>query len=129
MFPLIKEDFFAILSFSESLANIVNTLGHEKFISLNNQECIAKPTLINLRPIEYIEGLHYYVFGVNLDRFMRRFNTVNDLSNKVCLPNKTEDLDLSLCNMITRINESKILTRHISCKCKCKFDGRKYNSN
>ena len=129
MFPLIKEDFFAILSFSESLANIVNTLGHEKFISLNNQECIAKPTLINLRPIEYIEGLHYYVFAVNLDRFMRRFNTVNDLSNKVCLPNKTEDLDLSLCNMITRINESKILTRHISCKCKCKFDGRKYNSN
>ena len=114
MFPLIKEDFFAILSFSESLAN---------------QECIAKPTLINLRPIEYIEGLHYYVFAVNLDRFMRRFNTVNDLSNKVCLPNKTEDLDLSLCNMITRINESKILTRHISCKCKCKFDGRKYNSN
>ena len=129
MFPLIKEDFFAILSFSESLANIVNTLGHEKFISLNNQECIAKPTLINLRPIEYIEGLHYYVFAVNLDRFMRRFNTVNDLSNKVCLPNRTEDLDLSLCNMITRINESKILTRHISCKCKCKFDGRKYNSN
>ena len=129
MFPLIKEDFFAILSFSESLANIVNTLGHEKFISLNNQECIAKPTLINLRPIEYIEGLHYYVFAVNLDRFMRRFNTVNDLSNKVCLPNKTEDLDLSLCNMITRINESKILTRHISCKCKCKLDGRKYNSN
>ena len=129
MFPLIKEDFFAILSFSESLANIVNTLGHEKFISLNNQECIAKPTLINLRPIEYIEGLHYYVFAVNLDRFMRRFNTVNDLSNKVCLPNKTEDLDLSLCNMITGINESKILTRHISCKCKCKFDGRKYNSN
>ena len=129
MFPLIKEDFFAILSFSESLANIVNTLGHEKFLSLNNQECIAKPTLINLRPIEYIEGLHYYVFAVNLDRFMRRFNTVNDLSNKVCLPNKTGDLDLSLCNMITRINESKILTRHISCKCKCKFDGRKYNSN
>ena len=26
--------------------------------------------------------------------------------------------------MITRINESKTLTKHISCKCKCKFDGR-----
>ena len=29
--------------------------------------------------------------------------------------------------MITGINELKALTKHISCKCKCKFDGR--NSN
>ena len=31
--------------------------------------------------------------------------------------------------MITGINKSKTLTKHISCECKCKFDGRKYNSN
>ena len=31
--------------------------------------------------------------------------------------------------MATRINESKILTKHASCECKCKFDGRKCNSN
>ena len=34
----------------------------------------------------------------------------------------------SVFNMITGINESKTLTKHI-CKCKCKFDGRKCNSN
>ena len=31
--------------------------------------------------------------------------------------------------MITGINESKTLTKHVSCKCKCKFDSRKRNSN
>ena len=31
--------------------------------------------------------------------------------------------------MITGINESKTLTKHISCKCKCKLDGTKYNLN
>ena len=31
--------------------------------------------------------------------------------------------------MITGINGSKILTKHISYKCKCKFEGRKCNSN
>ena len=31
--------------------------------------------------------------------------------------------------MITAINESKILIKHISCECKCKFDGRKCNSD
>ena len=32
-------------------------------------------------------------------------------------------------NIITGINESKIITMHISCEFKCKFDGRKCNSN
>ena len=32
-------------------------------------------------------------------------------------------------NLITGINESKTLTKYISCERKCKVDGRKYNSN
>ena len=31
--------------------------------------------------------------------------------------------------MVTVINESKTLSRHISCKCKCKFHGIEFNSN
>ena len=31
--------------------------------------------------------------------------------------------------MITGINESKTLTKHISYKCKARFDGRKCNSD
>ena len=33
--------------------------------------------------------------------------TFNDLPNEVCVPNKTDDLNLSVFNMITGINESK----------------------
>ena len=42
---------------------------------------------------------------------------------------QTEYLHLSVFNMTTGLNESKILTIHISCECKCKFDGKKGNSN
>ena len=52
------------------------------------------------------------------------FNNSNDLSSKVCILNKTEDLNLSVFNMITGINEPEPLTKHISCECKCKFDGK-----
>ena len=48
---------------------------------------------------------------------------------KVCIPNKTKDLNLSVFNMIAGINESKTLTKHVSFECKYKFDGGKYNSN
>ena len=56
-------------------------------------------------------------------------NTLNDLSNKVYVPNKTEGLNLSVFNMITGINKSKTLTKHTPCECKCKFDGGKCNSD
>ena len=40
----------------------------------------------------------------NLDRCVGSFNTLNDLSEDVCVPNKTEDLNLSVFNMITELN-------------------------
>ena len=51
------------------------------------------------------------------------------MSNKLCIPNKTEDLNIHVFNMIIGINESKALKKHIWCECKCKFDGRKCYSN
>ena len=66
---------------------------------------------------------------VKLDRSAGGCNTLNDLSNKVCVTNITEDLNLSMFNMITGINKSKTLTKYISCECKFRFDGRKCNSD
>ena len=76
-----------------------------------------------------VKIFHYYPFAVKLDRCVGSCNTLNDLSNKICLPNKTEDLNLNVFNMITEINESKTLTKHTSFECKCRFDGRKCNSD
>ena len=64
--------------------------------------------------------------GIKQDRCAGSCNTLNDLSKdltKVCVSHKTEDLNQSVFNMITGITESKTLAKHISCKCKCKFDG------
>ena len=90
---------------------------------------MIQPTLINLHPNEYSQELHYYLFLVNLDRCVGSCNNLNDLSNKVNVPSKTEHLNLSVFNVITGINESKTLTNYISCEYKCKYDGRKCNSN
>ena len=97
------------------LSRIVNACNHTKCVSLSNQKCEIQPTLINLYPNEYGQEFHYYPFAVKLDRCAGSCNTLNDLSNKVCVPNKTEDLYLSMFNIITGINESKKLTNHISC--------------
>ena len=118
MFELIKKIFIGLLT------GLVNRSNHTKCISLSNQKCMIQPTLINLHPNENSQEFHYYPFLAKLGRCVGSFNTLHDLSNKVCIPDKTGDLNLSVFNMIIGINESKILTKHISCGCKYKFNGK-----
>ena len=123
MVGLIKKIFIGLLT------GQVNRSNNAQCVSLSNQKYMIQPTLINLNPNECSQEFRYYPFPVKIDRCVGSCNTLNDLSNKICVPNKTEDLNLSVFNMIAGINESKILTKYISCECKCRYDGRKRNSD
>ena len=92
MFGLIKKILIGLLS---SIANVSNYT-----------KCVKQSKM--------------YYSTYKLDKCVGSCNTLNDLSNKVFIPNEREDLNLSVFNMITGINESKTLTKHISCDCKCK---------
>ena len=71
------------------LTNIVNGSSNTKCVSLSNQKCMIQPTLINLHCNKDNQEFHYYPFSGKLDLIFY-------LSNKVSVPNKTEDLDLSV---------------------------------
>ena len=68
---------------------------------------MIQPTLTNLHKNKYSQEFHCYPFAVKLDRCTASYNTLNELSNKVCDPNKTEDLNISVFDVITGINEIK----------------------
>ena len=85
MFGLITKIFFVLL------INMVNGSNHTKCISFSNQKCQIQPILINSYLNEYNQEIHYYPFPVKKDKCIGRFNTRHYLSNKVCVPNKTED--------------------------------------
>ena len=123
MFGLTKKVFIGLLT------GLVNGSIHTKCVSFSNKKCEIQPALISLHLNKYSQEFHYYPFTFKLDQCIGRCNTLNDLSNKACIPNKTEDLNLSLFNMITSIFESKTLAKHVSCECKCRFDGKKCNPN
>ena len=48
MFRLIKQVVISLLSFSESLSSMANVSNFTTYISLNNQPCMTRPTLIDL---------------------------------------------------------------------------------
>ena len=107
---------------------IVHASNHTKCISLNNQHCVTQSIFVYLHPNVCSQKLCYYPLPVKLHRCVGSCNTLNDLSNIVYVPNETEDLNLSVFNIITVINESIVLIKHIWCKCECKLHGRKWQS-
>ena len=48
-----------------------------------------------------------------------------DRCTKICVPNKTENVDVKVFNMITGINETKTFTKNVSCDWNYKFDSKK----
>ena len=62
---------------------------------------MIQPTLTYLHPNEYNQEFHYYTFALKFDRCVGSCNTLNDLSNKVCVPNEIENLNMHVFNMIT----------------------------
>ena len=88
MFGIIKKIFLKLS------VNIVNASNQWKCVSLSNQKCGIQPTLINFHTNECNQEFHHYPFGIKLDICVGSCNTLHDLPNKVCAPNKTEDFNL-----------------------------------
>ena len=44
------------------------------------------------------------------------------ISTKICAPKETKDINVKTFDTITNKDETKAMTEHISCDCKCKFN-------
>lgn len=95
-----------------------------KHVSMSNQPCSARPMLIDLN----LDKRHYYPFIMSMSRCntCKNCNTVEDPFGRICIPNKLEYVNMKVFGMIKEINDSKTLTKYISCEREHEFDGRKY---
>ena len=66
----------------------ITVLNHTKYATLNNQQCMTRPNVINLHLNEHSQGLCYYQFLVNLDRCVGNSDTLDHLPNCICVPKK-----------------------------------------
>ena len=82
---------------------------------MNSQTCMVRPALIDLNPDE----LHYYPFMISLGRCDGSCDTAEYPFGRICVPNKLENVNLKVFNMIKQKNENELKTiiKHISCEC------------
>ena len=84
---------------------------------------MIRPFLIDFNPVE----INCYPFMISLDKCNKSCDVVDELSTEKCVPIETKDV--KIFTMITMITEVKILVKHTSYDCKCKFNSTTCNLN
>ena len=91
-------------SFGESLASNAN--GSIKYVSLNNQQCQARPALFNENSNQ---PLYYSLNVSDLWKFGWSCNTIDDPYVQVCVPNKVKNMNAKGHNLLSGVNETRFL--------------------
>ena len=81
------------------LTNLVNVPNHTNVYCWLIKNMSFNLLLLIHILLKNIQEFHYYSFAVNLDKYVKNGNTLNELCNKICVPNKKEDLNLSTFNI------------------------------
>ena len=125
---------FCIGNFSDqwtvSLFNLIVTKAL-KCVSVVKQKCIARPKIINTNGNEPV----FYPLSIKVNKCSSDCNKINDLMAKLCVPDVVKDLNVKVFNMPTRINETRKVVWHKTCKCVCRLtsaicnDKREWNEN
>ena len=79
---------------------------------LNNEQWKTRLFLIDLNIVE----LKHYPYIITLCKCNGSYNTLTKISDRICVANKTKNVNLNVFNLITsKMNQ----------KCKCKFDRKR----
>ena len=121
MFRLIKKVFFTGLAFLSTLT-IIHLLS---CISMNNQECMIRPQIVNLNRDEPV----FFPFSIKTSKCSGSCNNNNDPYAKLCVPNVVKNLNVKVFSLMSRTNETRHIEWHETCKCKFRLDGSVCNNN
>ena len=80
--------------FSYNVLN-VNSL---KCVSINNQECRARPEIININSNEPL----FYPYSIKINNYGGSCNDINDPYAKLCVPDFVKGVNVKVFNLMSR---------------------------
>ena len=120
MFVFIKKIFYIGSLFLSSLRRTTSL----NCISMKNQESKVRPEIINVNSNEPM----FYPFSIKASKCSGNCHNINDPYAKICVHNVIKDLNVKVFNLMSRINETRHIKWHETCKCKCRLDASVCNN-
>ena len=85
---------------------------------MNNQECKVRPKIANIKS----NNPMVYPFSIKVNKSSVNCNNINDPYARICVPDIAKDLNVKVFNLMSRINETRHIEWHKTCKCICRLD-------
>ena len=114
-----------IINLTISLFSVlkVNTL---ECLSLINQKCMPRPKILNEN--EGIGEALFYLYNVLVNECGGSCDTLDNPMSKICVPKIIKNVNMKAYNFLMRLNETRNVLWHESCKCLCRLNSSVCNS-
>ena len=101
----------------------VNSL---KCLSLINRKCMPRPKIFNVN--EVIGETLFYRYNVLVNKCCGSCDTLDNPMSKICVPKIIKNVNMKVYNFLMRLNETRNVLWHESCKCVCRLNSSVCNS-
>ena len=101
------------------LFNIIKTKTLE-CVSVVNQKCMPRPKILYIN--EGVGEALCYPYNVQVNKCSGSCNTLDNLMAKLCVPGIIKRVNMQVYNFLMRLNETRNVLWHESCKCVCKLN-------
>ena len=105
-----------LLNLFINLYNVLKTKILE-CVSVINEKCMSRPKIIDFNKNEPV----FYPLSIKVNKCSRDCNNNNDPMAKLCVPNIVKDMNIKVFNLLARINETRKIVWHETCKCLCRL--------
>ena len=102
-----------------SLFSIIKTKPLE-CVSVTNQECMPRTKILDVN--EGVGEALFYLYYVLVNKCSGNCDTLNNPMAKMCVPNIIKRINMKVYNFLMRLNETRNVLWHESCKCVCRLD-------
>ena len=93
-------------------------------MSMINQKCMSRPKIIDVNANESV----LYPYSIKVNKCSRSCNNINDPFAKLCVPDVVKNINVKAFNLMLRVNETRQIVWHETCKCVCRLTGAICNS-
>ena len=100
-------------------------------VSAINGKCMSGSIIIDLNKNEPV----FYLLSIKVNKCSGDCNSINDPIAKLCITDIVRDMNIKVSNLLARINETRKIVWHETCKCICRLtsaicnDRQEWNEN
>ena len=114
-----------IISLLISLFSIIKIKALE-CVSVVNQKCMSRPKILDVN--KGIGKALFYPYKVLVNKCSGSCNTLDNSMSKICVPKIIKNVNMQVYKFLMRLNETRNVLWHESCKCVCKLSSSVCNN-